>query len=203
MQSTTNFRPVSLKKEVGHFSRNLWPRICKKSQKISNFWKNFFSLETTLNALKFVCNTICAVHDKFQVGISQKRSWSFFKKSVTPDMQKKSKNFQFLKKIFFARNNLKCLKICLQHHLCSPQQISGRYLSKKKLVIFQEICNPRYAEKVKKLALLKKILFPQNYLKRLNICSQHHLCSRGLISGPYLSKKKVVIFQEMCVPGMQ
>ena len=46
----------------------------QKSQKISNFWKKFFSLETTLNALKFVCNTICAVHDKFQAGISQKSS---------------------------------------------------------------------------------------------------------------------------------
>ena len=189
MQSTKNFRPVSLKKEVGHFWRNLWPRICKKSQKISNFWKKFFSLETTLNALKFIrntiyavhdkfqagisqkrswsffkksvtpdmqksqkisnfwknfCslettlnalkfvrNTICAVHDKFQAGISQKRSWSFFKKSVTPGMQKKSKNFQFLKKFFFARNNLKCLKIRSQHHLCSPRQISGQFLSKK------------------------------------------------------------------------
>ena len=93
--------------------------------------KNFFSLETTLNALKFVRNTNCAVHDKFQAGISQKSSKPFFKKSVTPDMQKKSKNFQFLKKIFFARNNLKCLKICSQHHLCSPRQISGRYFSKK------------------------------------------------------------------------
>ena len=152
VQSTTNFRPVSLKKEVGHFSRNLWPRICKKSQKISNFWKKIFSLETTLNALKFVRNTICAVHDKFQAGISQKRSWSFFKKSVTPDMQKKSKNFQFSKKIFFAQNNLKYLKICSQHHLCSPRQISGRYLSKKKLVIFQETCDPGYAKKVTKIA---------------------------------------------------
>ena len=36
--------------------------------------KKFFSLETTLNALKFVRNTICAVHDKFQAGISQKSS---------------------------------------------------------------------------------------------------------------------------------
>ena len=189
MQSTTNFRPVSRKKVVSHFSKNLWPRTCKKSQKISNFWKKFFSLETTLNALKFVRNTICAVHDKFQAGISQKRSWSFsrnlwprickksqktgylrkfffslettqnalkfvrnticavhdkfpvgisqkrrwsfFKKSVTTDMQKKSKNFKFLKKNFFARNNLKCLKICSQHNWCSPRQISDRYFSKK------------------------------------------------------------------------
>ena len=81
------------------------------------------------------------------------------KKSVTPDMQKKSKNFQFLKKKFFPRNNLKCLKICSQHHLCSPRQISGRYLSKKKLVIFQEICDPEYAKKVKKFPIFEKKIF--------------------------------------------
>ena len=46
----------------------------QKKSKISIFEKNFFSLETTLNALKFVRNTICAVHDKFQAGISQKSS---------------------------------------------------------------------------------------------------------------------------------
>ena len=178
MQSTTNFRPVSFKKEVGHFSRNLWPRICKKSQKkqvfkkkfffprnnlkrlkirsqhhlcsprkiaglylskkklvifqeicdpgyakkskIANFQKKFFSLKTTQNALKFVRNTICAVHDKFQAGISQKRSWSLFKKSVTPDMQKKSKNFQSSKKIFMLETTLNALKfvcntICAVH----------------------------------------------------------------------------------------
>ena len=159
MQSLKIFRPVSLEKEVGHFSRNLWPRICKKSQKISNFWKNFFSLETIQNALWFVRNTICAVHEKFQAGISQKRSWSFFKKSVTPDMQKKSKNFKFLKKFFFARNDPKRLIIRSQHHFCSPQKISGRYLSKKKLVIFQEICDPGYAKKSKNLQFLKKQFF--------------------------------------------
>ena len=74
-------------------------------------------------------------------------------------MQKKSKNFQFLKKKFFAHKNLKCLKICSQNPLCSPRQISGRYFSKKKLVIFQEICDPGYAKKVKKLQILKKKFF--------------------------------------------
>ena len=72
-------------------------------------------------------------------------------------MQKKSKNFQFLKKNFFARNNLKRLKIRSQHHLCSPRKISGPYLSKKKLVIFQEICDPGYAKKVKKFPIFEKI----------------------------------------------
>ena len=254
MQSTTNLRPVSLKKVVSHFSRNLWPRICKKSQKTGYLRKFFFSLETTQNALKFVRNTICAVHDKFPVGISQKRRWSFFKKSVTPDMQKKSKNFfarnnlkclkicsqhhlwnlfdkfqagisqkrswsffkksvtpdmqkkskkqVFKKKFFFPRNNLKCLKICSQHHLCSPRQISGRYFSKKKLVIFQEICDPRICKKSQKKQIFKKeFFFPRNNLKRFKIRSQHHLCSPRKISGPYLSKKKLVIFQEICDPG--
>ena len=46
----------------------------QKSQKIANFQKKFFSLETIQNALKFVRNTICAVHNKFQAGISQKSS---------------------------------------------------------------------------------------------------------------------------------
>ena len=58
-------------------------------------------------------------------------------------------------------------------------------------------------KKKKKLATFEKFFFPQNDLKRLEICSQHHLCSPGLISGRYLSKKKVVIFQEIYVLGMQ
>ena len=74
-------------------------------------------------------------------------------------MQKMSKNCQTSKKNFFAWNNLKHLKIRSQHHLCSPRQISGQYLSKKKLVIFQEICDPGYAKKVKKSRIFKKKIF--------------------------------------------
>ena len=177
--------------------------MCKKSQKTGYLRKIFFSLETTQNALKFVRNTICAVNDKFPVGISQKRRWSFFKQSVTLDMQKKLKNLQFLKKKIFARNNLKCLKICSQHHLCSPRKISGPYLSKKKLVIFQEICDPGYAKKSKNFKFLKNFFFARNNPKHLKIRSQHHLCSPRQISGRYLSKKKLVIFQEICDPDMQ
>ena len=116
-------------------------------------------------------------------------------------MQKKSKNFKFLKKFFFARNEPKRLVIRSQHHLCSPGKISGRYLSKKKLVIFQEICDPGYAKKSKNFKFLKNIFFARNDPKRLIIRSQHHLCSPRKISGPYLSKKKLVIFQEICDPG--
>ena len=44
----------------------------QKKSKNFQFSKIFFSLKTTLNALKFVRNTICAVLYKFQAGISQK-----------------------------------------------------------------------------------------------------------------------------------
>ena len=144
MQSTTNFRPVFRKKVVSHFSRNLWPRICKKSQKIGN-----------------------------------------------------------LGKFFFARNDLKHLKIRSQHHLCSPQQISGRYLSKKKLVIFQEICDPRYAKKVKKLATFENFFFARNDLKRLKILSQHHLCSPRKISARISQKRSWSFFKKSVTPDMQ
>ena len=100
MQSTTNFRSVSFKKEVGHFSRNLWPGYAKKVKKLATF-----------------------------------------------------------EKIFFARNDLKRLKILSQHHLCSPRKFSGPYLSKKKLVIFQEICDPGNAKKVKKFQIFEKNFF--------------------------------------------
>ena len=75
-------------------------------------------------------------------------------------MQKSQKKQVFKKKIFFPRNNLKRLKIRSQHHLCSPRKIVGPYLSKKKLVIFQEICDPGYAKKSKKASFKKKNFFP-------------------------------------------
>ena len=110
---------ISQKRSWSFFKKSVTPDM-QKSKKISNFWKNFFSLETTLNALKFVRNTICAVHDKFQAGISQKRSWSFFKKSVTPDMQKSKKISNFWKNFFSLETTLNALKfvrntICAVH----------------------------------------------------------------------------------------
>ena len=109
-------------------------------------------------------------------------------------MQKSQKIANFQKKKFFAWKNLKHLKIRSQHHLWSARQISGRNLSKKKLVIFQEICDPGYEKKSKNIQLSKKKFFAWKNLKHLKIRSQHHLWSARQISGRYLSKKKLVIF---------
>ena len=94
-------------------------------------------------------------------------------------MQKKSKNFQFLKKIFFAWNNLKRLKIRSQHHLCSPRQISDRYLSKKKLFMLQEICYPGYAKKSKKIFSLETTLNALKFVRN-TICAVHDKFQAGI-----------------------
>ena len=159
MQSTTNFRPVSLKKVVSHFSRNLWPRICKKSKKTLLPSKIFFFARNDLKRLKIRLQHHLCSPRQISGSVSLKKDVGHFSRNLWPRICKKSQKIQFLKKFFFARNNLKCLKICSQHHLCSPRQISGRYLSKKKLVIFQEICDPGYAKKVKKFANFWKNFF--------------------------------------------
>ena len=75
-------------------------------------------------------------------------------------MQKKSKNWQLSKKFFFVWNDLKRLEIRLQHHLCSPRQISGRYLSKKEVGHFSRNLCPGYAINFKKIVNVPKNFFP-------------------------------------------
>ena len=142
MQSTTNFRSVSLKKEVGHFSRNLWPGYAKKVKKLATF-----------------------------------------------------------EKFFFARNDLKRLKILSQHHLCSPRKFSGPYLSKRKLVIFQEICDPGYAKKVKKFQIFEKIFFRSKRAKTPYDSFATPFVQSTKNFRLVSSKKMFVIFQEICDPG--
>ena len=167
----TNFRPVFLKKVVSHFSRNLWPRICKKSQKTGYLRKIFFSLETTQNALKFVRNTICAVHEKLQARISQKRSWSFFKKSVTPVMQKSKKIANFQKKNFSLETTQNALKFVCNTICAVHEKFQAGISQKRSWSFFKKSVTPGYAKKVKKLPILKKNFFARNNLKRLKIRS--------------------------------
>ena len=175
------------KKKLVIFQEICDPGYAKKSKNFQ-FLKKFFSLETTLNALKFVRNTIVQSTTNFRP-VFRKKVVSHFSRNLWTRICKKSQKIGNLGKFFFARNDLKHLKIRSQHNLCSPQQISGRYLSKKKLVIFQEICDPGYAKKVKKLATFEKFFFARNDLKHLKIRSQHNLCSPQQISGRYLAKK--------------
>ena len=149
----------------------------QKKSKNFKYLKNSFFARNNLNALKFVCNTICAVHDKFQAGISQKRRWSFFKKSVTPDMQKKSKISNFWKNFFSLETTLNALKF-VRNTICAVHDKFQAGISQKEVGHFSRNLWPRICKKSqKKQVFKKKFFFPRNNLKRLKIRSQHHLCS--------------------------
>ena len=83
-------------------------------------------------------------------------------------MQKNSKDGQVSKKNCFPPNNLKSLKICSKHYLSSFSkklsnlEISGPYLSKMKLAIFEKISDPGYAKKFKKHPKPLNLFFKKN-----------------------------------------
>ena len=129
-----------------------------KSQKIANFQKKIFLLETTQNSLKFVRNTICAVHEKFQAGISQKRSWSFFKKSVTPDMQKSQKIANFQKKIFLLETTQNTLKF-VRNTICAVHEKFQAGISQKRSWSFFKKSVTPDMQKSKKTGNVGKIFF--------------------------------------------
>ena len=152
VQSTTNFRPVFCKKVVSHFSRNLWPRICKKSQKIGNLGKFFFA-RNDLKHLK-----IRSKHHLFQVGISQKRSWSFFKKSVTRNC-KKVKKFQIFEKIFFRSKWAKTPYNSFATTFVQSTKNFRPVSLKKEVSHFSRNLWPRICKKSKKIANSQKNFF--------------------------------------------
>ena len=78
----------------------------QKSKKIANFPKKIFSLETTLNTLKFVRNTICSVQDKFQASIL-KKVVSHFSRKLWPRICKKVKKLPIFKKKIFRSKQAK------------------------------------------------------------------------------------------------
>ena len=63
----------------------------QKNSKNQESRKNSFFLETTLNTLVYVSNTIWGVLDKFQVKISKERTLSIFTKISDPGYAKKFK----------------------------------------------------------------------------------------------------------------
>ena len=157
----------------------------QKSQKISNFQKKFFSLETTQNALKFVCNTICAVHDKFQAGISQKRSWSF-SRNLWPRICKKSKKTGYLRKIFFSLETTQNALKFVRNSICAVHDKFQAGIFQKRSWSFSRNLWPRICKKNQKISnLQKKIFMLETTLNALKfvcntICAVHNKFQAGI-----------------------
>ena len=152
-----NFRPVTLIKEFSDFSKNPWPRICKKTQKMRNLYR-FFLAQNNLKGFK-ICPHYHLWSFRWISGPKlSKKNLVIFQKNHDPGYAKKLKKWEIFTD-FFGRNNLKSFKIRPQHHLWSFRWISGPQLSKKNLVIFQKFHDPGHAKKLKQWEVYTKIIF--------------------------------------------
>ena len=67
-----NFRPISLKNEISHFSKKSLTPDIEKNSKNGKVSQKFYFARNNLKSLKICPNIICIVSDKFQAYISQK-----------------------------------------------------------------------------------------------------------------------------------
>ena len=111
-----NFSPVTLKKELNHFSKNPRSWICKKTQKMRNLYKIYFGSKQP----KKLQNTSATPFVKFPMNfrpVSFKKKLSHLSKIHDPGYEKKLKKREIYPNFFLARNNLKSFKIRPQQHL--------------------------------------------------------------------------------------
>ena len=88
------------------FLKNFMTPDLQKSSKNLKFFKKFFLLETTKKVLIDVPNTILGSFSEFQALIFNKRTQSFLKNFMTPDLQKSSKNLKFFKIFFYLKQEI-------------------------------------------------------------------------------------------------
>ena len=89
------------RKNLVNFHKNLWPRLCKKIQKIMKIEKILFSLKQ-LKIPQFTSATPFEMFwTSFRSRSLKKELGQFSQKSLTPDMQKNSKNHENRKNSFF------------------------------------------------------------------------------------------------------
>ena len=120
-----NFRPVTIKKELGDFFQKIHdPRYAKKLKKWEIYTKFIFGSKQP----KKLWNMSATPFVKFPMNfrpVTIKKELGDFSKIPWTRISKKTQKIRNLYKFFLARNNLKSLKIRLQHHLWSFRWISS------------------------------------------------------------------------------
>ena len=99
---------VLSKKNLVNFHKNLWPRICKKIQKIHENRKNSFFLKKNSKYLSLIQqHHLRCFRQVSGQNLSKKNLVNFHKQSLTPDMEKNSKKSWNSEKIIFSSKKLK------------------------------------------------------------------------------------------------
>ena len=94
-----NFRPVTLKKGLTDFSKISW-RICKKTLKMRNLYKIFFSSKQPKKLRNTSATPLVKFLMNFRPVTLKKELSDLSKKCMTPGMQKNSKNEKFIQNFF-------------------------------------------------------------------------------------------------------
>ena len=119
-----NFRPVTLKKELGDFSKFYDPVYAKKLKKWEIYTKFIFGSKQPKKLEK----TSATPFVKFPINfrpLTLKKELSDFSKIPWPRICKKTQKWKIYRKFFLARNNLKSFEIRPEHHFWSFRWISS------------------------------------------------------------------------------
>ena len=122
------FQALFLKIRTQSFLKNFMTPDLQKSSKKLKFFKKFFLLETTQKVLIHVPNNIAGSFGVFQALILKKRTQSFLKNFMTPDLQKSSKKLKFFKNSFLLETTQKVL-------IHVPNNISGSFVEFEALIL--------------------------------------------------------------------
>ena len=168
------FQALILKIRTKSFLKNfMTPDLLKSSKKLK-FFKNFFLLETTQKVLIHVPNNIAGSFGEFQALILKKRTESFLKNFMTPDLQKSSKKLKFFKKFFLLETTQKVLLHVLNNIAGSFGEFQALILKIRTKSFLKNFMTPDMQKSSKKLKFFKKIFSTRNNLESLNTCSEQH-----------------------------
>ena len=147
----TNFRPRSLKKELGQFSqKSLTPDMQKKFKKSSKIEKFFIARNTfKYLSLRQQHHLRCFGHVSGQ-GLSKKNLVNFHKNLWPQVCKNNSKNYENRKKFFFLETTLNTLVYVSNPIWDVLDKFQAKILPKITLSIFTKISDTGYAKKFKK-----------------------------------------------------
>ena len=172
-----NFRPVTLKIELNGFSKNPWPRICKKTQKMRNLYKIFFGSKQP----KKLWNTSATPFLKFRMNfklVTLKKELSDFSKIPWPRICKKTQKMRNLYKIFFGSKQPKKLwNTSAIPFLKFPMNFKLVTLKKELNDLSKKCMTPGMQKNSKNEKLIQNLFLARNNLKSFETRPQHHFWS--------------------------
>ena len=131
----------------------------QKSSKNLKFFKKFFLLETTQESLNLRSEHHLGSFSEFQAHIFNKRTQSFLKNFMTPDLQKSSKNLKFFKKNFLLETTKKVLIYVPKNILGSFSEFQAHIFNIRTQSFLKNFMTPDLQKSSKNLKFCKNFFY--------------------------------------------